>query len=97
MHFIGIDIGTGSARAGVFDAAGSMLGTAKQDIALWREPGSIVEQSSADIWQAVVAAVRGAMAEAGVARESIRRNCDDDTYSHNVVGEWGRPQPVVTS
>lgn len=97
MHFIGIDIGTGSARAGVFDAAGSMLGTAKQDIALWREPGSIVEQSSADIWQAVVAAVRGAMAEAGVARDSIGGIGVDATCSLVVVGEGGRPLPVGPS
>lgn len=97
MHFIGIDIGTGSARAGVFDADGRMLGTAKQDIALWREPGSIVEQSSADIWSAVCTAVQGAMAEAAVDPASIGGIGVDATCSLVVVGEGGAPLPVGPS
>ena len=59
--FIGVDVGTGSARAGVFDADGRLLASAKRPIALWRETGEIVEQSSADIWGAVAAAVRAAV------------------------------------
>ena len=47
MHFIGIDVGTGSARAGVFDAQGALLGTGKADIAMHRPGGDIAEQSSA--------------------------------------------------
>ena len=39
--FIGVDVGTGSARAGVFDPRGNMLGSAKQDIEIYREPGDI--------------------------------------------------------
>lgn len=97
MHFIGIDVGTGSARAGVFDAKGTMLGTAKRDIALWREAGSIVEQSSADIWAAVSASVRGAMAEAGVAPETIGGIGVDATCSLVVVGEGGAPLAVGPS
>ena len=97
MHFIGIDVGTGSARAGVFDAAGTMLGTAKRDIALWREAGSIVEQSSADIWAAVCASVRGAVAEAGVDPASVAGIGVDATCSLVVVGEGGTPLPVGPS
>ena len=59
-YFIGVDVGTGSARAGVFDAEGRMLGAGKRDITLFREAGSIVEQSSAEIWGAVCTAVRAA-------------------------------------
>ena len=64
--FIGIDVGTGSARAGIFDKGGKLLATAKQAIKLWHEPGDIVEQSSEDIWQACATAVRTAMGEAGL-------------------------------
>ena len=69
--FIGVDVGTGSARAGVFDSAGALLGTAKHAIATWHEAGEIVEQSSDDIWQAVAAAVRGAVSQSRVAPRAI--------------------------
>ena len=48
--FIGVDVGTGSARTGVFDSAGNLLASHKQDIKMWRAAGDISEQSSDDIW-----------------------------------------------
>ncbi len=58
--FIGVDVGTASARAGVFDAAGRLIASARRPIAVFREAGEIVEHSSADIWSATCAAVREA-------------------------------------
>lgn len=69
--FIGVDVGTGSARAGVFDAEGTLLASAKRDIRTWRETGDIAEQSSDDIWQAVCESVRAALAESDVAAERV--------------------------
>ena len=43
--FIGVDVGTGSARAGVFDAKGTLLASHAEDIKMWRD-GDIAEQSS---------------------------------------------------
>ncbi len=60
--FIGVDIGTASARAGAFDAAGQLVASARRPIAMFREAGDIVEHSSADIWSATCAAVREATA-----------------------------------
>ena len=70
--FIGVDVGTGSARAGVFDSSGNLLVSHKQDIKMWRAAVDIAEQSSDDIWQAVCHAVRTAVAQAEVAPEQVQ-------------------------
>lgn len=93
-HFIGIDVGTGSARAGIFDQAGRMLAAAKRDIALYRDGPDIAEQSSADIWQAVCASVREAIAAAGLAPDDIAGLGFDATCSLVVLGPGGKPLPV---
>ena len=68
---IGVDVGTGSARAGVFDETGQLLAVAKRPIAIWREPGDAVEQSSQDIWRRTTEAVREAVAAAGVRADAV--------------------------
>ncbi len=69
--YIGVDVGTGSARAGVFDEAGLLVASARRAIAIWRDPGAIVEQSSGDIWRAVVEAVREAVGASGLPRNAF--------------------------
>lgn len=96
-HFLGIDVGTGSARAGVFDAEGAMLESAKRDIALFIEPGEIAEQSSDDIWRAVCASVREAVAKSGLGPRDIAGIGFDATCSLVVIGQGGAPLPVGRS
>lgn len=95
--FIGVDVGTGSARAGVYDAAGRELATAKQPIRMWQEPGDIVEQSSEDIWAACVRCVRQAMASAGVPAAQVRGLGFDATCSLVLLDEAARPVTVSNS
>src|SRR5258707_682614 len=64
--FIGVDVGTSSARAGVFDEKGTLLATARHSITGWHEAGSVVEQSSSETWAACAASVRAATAEAAL-------------------------------
>lgn len=97
MHFIGVDVGTGSARAGVFDGRGTMLASAQRDIRLWRDAGSVVEQSSTDIWQAVCASVREAVASAGITPDTVAGMGFDATCSLVVLGSNGTPLPVGPS
>lgn len=96
-HFLGIDVGTGSARAGVFDRSGRLVATDRADITLWREAGDIVEQSSEDIWRAVCRSVRGAVGKAGIAPDSIAGIGFDATCSLVVLGIGGAPLPVGPS
>jgi D-ribulokinase len=96
-YLIGIDVGTGSARAGVFDTAGQMLGAAKADLTIWREAGSIVEQSSRQIWEAVCQSVRGAIAASGINAGDVAGIGFDATCSLVVLGTDGVPLPVGPS
>jgi len=67
--FIGVDVGTASARAGAFDETGKLIASARRPIAVLREAGEVVEHGSADIWSAACAAVREATA--GIPRAEI--------------------------
>ncbi|MCQ8781233.1 FGGY-family carbohydrate kinase [Mangrovibrevibacter kandeliae] len=95
--FLGVDVGTGSARAGLFAPDGTLLASARRPIRIWREPGEIVEQSSHDIWRAVAAAVHEAMATAGLAPGAVRGIGFDATCSLVVVDADGAPLPVGPS
>jgi D-ribulokinase len=94
---IGVDVGTGSARAGVFDAKGMLLGVGKHPVTMWQDPGEIVEQSAEQIWRAVCLAVKEAIAASGVAADAIRGIGFDATCSLVVVGPEGQGVPVGPS
>ena len=95
--FVGVDVGTSSARAGVFDETGTLLATARHPIAVWHEAGDIVEQSSSDVWAACVASVRAAMAEAAVPPDAVAGIGFDATCSLVVLDRAAEPLTVSTS
>jgi D-ribulokinase len=70
--FLGVDVGTGSARAGLFTRDGALLASAKQNIRMWKQGSDIVEQSSENIWQAVCNSVAAALKQAKIAPESVK-------------------------
>lgn len=92
--FIGIDVGTGSARAGVFTAQGRKLAAASRPIQIWRPAPLHAEQSGADIWQAVCAATHEAMAQAGIAPEAVAGLGFDATCSLVLIDADGAPVAV---
>jgi D-ribulokinase len=95
--FIGIDVGTSSARAGIFDEKGSLLATARHPITVWHETGSVVEQSSAEIWSACAASVRAAMAEAAIPASAVKGLGFDATCSLVVLDAGANPLTVSSS
>ncbi|MGI4957208.1 MAG: FGGY-family carbohydrate kinase [Janthinobacterium lividum] len=89
---IGIDVGTGSARAGLFSLDGTMLAQASKPIRAWRPRPEFVQQSTADIWASVCASVREACAAAGPV--TVRGIGIDATCSLVVVDEHGGPVSI---
>ena len=87
--YVGVDVGTGSARAGIFDAFGQLLASAKRPIAIWHEAGEIVEHSSADIWSATTAAVREAVGASGLSPDDFAGIGFDATCSLVVLDPNG--------
>src|SRR4051812_14480264 len=70
-HLIAIDQGTTSTRAIVFDASLAPVAVAQQELRqIYPSPGW-VEHDPEEIWTAVVATVRDAMAKAGLAAKDI--------------------------
>src|SRR5664279_4747556 len=95
--FIGIVVGTSSARAGVFDQSGTLLATARNPIRIWHEAGGVVEQSSADIWAACAASVRTAMAQAAIPPTAVKGVGFDATCSLVVLDATASPLTVSVS
>lgn len=90
-----MDVGTGSARAGILDAAGGLLSRAECPIAMNQPQAGHAEQDSEDIWSAVCAAVRAARAEAGVPAAAVRGIAFDATCSLVVRDGAGNPLGVT--
>ncbi|HLJ57593.1 MAG TPA: FGGY-family carbohydrate kinase [Chthonomonadaceae bacterium] len=80
-YVIGVDVGTTSARAGVFNGAGEMLASSANPIETWKPRPGFVEQSSDDIWRAICAAVRSAVGAAGISTAEVAGISFDATCS----------------
>jgi FGGY-family pentulose kinase len=90
-HFVGVDVGTGSVRAAVFDAEGKRLGLAVEPIRIWRPEEDFVEQSSDDIWQAACRAVHSAIRQAQLPPSAISGIGFDATCSLVLLDADDRP------
>ncbi|CAX60655.1 FGGY-family carbohydrate kinase [Erwinia billingiae] len=96
-YYLGVDVGTGSARAGIFDLKGRMMGQASREIALYRPQADFVEQSSDNIWQAVCQAVRDAVNQSNINPVQIKGIGFDATCSLVVLDKEGKPLTVSPS
>lgn len=96
-YIVAVDVGTASARAGVFTLDGRQLARAVTPIRVSQpEPGHY-EQSSGEIWLAVVASVRDAVREAGIDPQAVRAIGFDATCSLVVRDAMGSPISVTAA
>jgi FGGY-family pentulose kinase len=96
-HYLGIDVGTGSVRAALFDGSGRRLGLGTCPITLHRPAPDFVEQSSDEIWSAAGKATRAALAEAGAKPESVAGVGFDATCSLVLLDADDAPVTVSPS
>eukprot|EP00913_Durusdinium_trenchii_P010571 g9915.t1 len=96
-HLVAVDVGTGSARAGIFDRDGRMLAKAKHPIRMFRPKENHAEHDSEDIWVATCTAVKAVLGETGLAADRIAAIGFDATCSLVARDREGRPLTVSTT
>ena len=70
-YVIGIDVGSGSARAGIFSLNGEEKGFSSTNIKIKKYEENFVEQSSEDIWNSVCKSVKRVLKIANVNKNDI--------------------------
>lgn len=94
---VGVDVGTGSARAGVLDRSGALLGRAEHPIDMHQPRANHSEHDSEQIWAAVCEAVRGALQAAGAGGAQVAGISFDATCSLVVRDRAGGQLSVSTT
>lgn len=89
-HLVAVDIGTASARAGIFDRSGRLIAKETHPIVLHRPDAVLAEHDSADIWNGVCASVRAALRSGGLGPERIGAIGFDATCSLVICVHGGK-------
>ena len=92
-----IDIGSTSARAGVFDARGRLLGRATRPFQVLRPAPDHAEHDSGEIWRAACAAMREAVSLAAIDPRRVAGIGFDATSSQVVLAPDGTPATASTT
>ena len=92
-----VDVGTGSARAGVVDANGRLLGRAEHPILMNHPRPDHAEHDSEDVWRSVCRAVQGALANSGARPAQVAGISFDATCSLVVRDREGKQLGVSTT
>ena len=89
-YLLGIDMGTGGARAGVFDTDGNELASVATEWSTNFPRSGRAEQSPKEWWKCIVTSVRGAVQKSGVPAEAIVGIGVDSTSATVVPGVRAR-------
>ncbi|CAB3381641.1 Hypothetical predicted protein [Cloeon dipterum] len=93
--FVGVDVGTGSARAALVTCGGEVLAVATKSIQIWYPEPHFAEQSSEDIWTAVCQVTKEVIAGFDIYR--IKGIGFDATCSLVAIDKQGNPLSVSPS
>lgn len=86
-YFVGVDVGTGSARACVIDSTGEILAVTTQAITKWEPKPDYFNQSSTEIWDSVCSCVTLAISQANIDKTLVKGIGFDATCSLVVLDE----------
>lgn len=92
-YYIGVDVGTGSARAALVNQDGTLVASSAYDTPTWRDDRDhrIFEQSTTTTWTAICSAVKGVVAESKVDPSDVKGLGFDATCSLAVTDMAGNP------
>ncbi|QEU62324.1 hypothetical protein KDRO_F02520 [Kluyveromyces lactis] len=85
VYYVGVDVGTGSARACVIDNLGNILSLAERPIQRHELKPNYITQSSQEIWNAICYCVKNVVRDSGVDPRTIHGIGFDATCSLVVV------------
>lgn len=91
--YVGVDVGTGSARATLVRQDGVIIASSTENITMYRDPEDhrIFEQSTTNIWEAISATVKACLSLAQVSPSSVKGIGFDATCSLAVTDANGEP------
>ena len=92
--YLGVDVGTGSVRTGLVNANGELLARSEEKISRKSSKPGHYEQSSQEIWSAVISTVRAVLETSNTTRDSIKGIGFDATCSLVVEDKNGVGLPV---
>lgn len=91
VYYIGIDVGTGSARACIINAKGDIASLASETIDTWQSyshsQATHYEQSTTNIWTSICHAVKQAIQQSGIPQSTIKGLAFDATCSLAVLSK----------
>jgi FGGY-family pentulose kinase len=80
-HYIGIDVGTGSARACIMTDTGDVVSIASENIALYQPQTGYYEQSTTNIWNCICMVIQRALTQHNLDGSTVRGIGFDATCS----------------
>ncbi|VVD03134.1 unnamed protein product [Leptidea sinapis] len=95
IYFIGVDVGSTSARAALVDCYGQVIKSSARNLQIWRPQADFYEQSSTDIWESCVNVIKDVII--GINPKEVKGIGFDATCSLVALDNNGNPLSVSQS